>query len=83
MSISDTDKLKIRTAVKCYLYLNNKATARQLVEFINGCNLRLQCRLTSQILALVLKYCMTNPNKNFLKIGFEKDKTRRRVYYLL
>lgn len=83
MSISDMDKLKIRTAVKCYLKLKGKATAKQLVDFINGCDLRLQCRLTSQILAIELKYCMTQPNNNFLKIGFEKDKTGRRKYYLL
>ena len=83
MSISDVDKLKIRTAVKCYLTIKGNATARQLVEFINGCDLRLQCRLTSQILAIELKYCMTQPNKNFLKIGFDKDTTGRRKYYLL
>ena len=82
MSISDVDKLKIRTACKCYLNIKGKATAKQLVEFINDCDLRLQCRLTSQILAIELKYCMTQPNKNFLKIGFDKDKTGRRVYYL-
>ncbi len=82
MSISDMDKVKIRTAVKCYLKINKKATARQLVDFINDCDLRLHCRLNSQILALELKYCMTAPNSNFLKLGFEKDKTRRRVYYL-
>ena len=82
MSISDVDKLKIRTACKCYLNIKGKATAKQLVEFINDCDLRLQCRLTSQILAIELKYCMTQPNKNFLKICFDKDKTGRRVYYL-
>lgn len=82
MSISDVDKLKIRTACKCYLKLNGKATARELVDFINSCDLRLHCRLNSQILALELKYCMTFPNHNFLKLGFKKDKTRRRVYYL-
>ena len=82
MSINDIDKLKIRTACKCYLRIKGKATAKQLVEFINDCDLRLQCRLTSQILAIELKYCMTLPNKNFLKIGFDKDKAGRRVYYL-
>lgn len=82
MSISDIDKVKIRTAVKCYLYLNKKATARQLDEFIQSCNLRLHCRLNPNILALELKYCMTQPNQNFLRIGFKKDKTNRRVYYL-
>ena len=82
MAMTDIDKAKIRTAVKCYLTINRKATAKQLVDFINECDLKLHCRLNSQILALELKYCMTNPNKNFLKISFEKDKTRRRVYYL-
>ena len=82
MAISDVDKIKIRTAVKCYLKLRHKATAKQLVEFINSCDLRLHCRLNSNILALELKYCMTAPNSNFLKIRFEKDVRNTRVYYL-
>ena len=82
MAISDNDKIKVRTAVKCYLAINQKATAKQLVDFINRCDLKLQCRLNSQILALELKYCMTKPNHNFLNITFKKDKTRTRVYYL-
>lgn len=83
MVISDNDKIKIRTAVKCYLAIKGKATARQLVDFINSCDLKLHCRINSQILALELKYCMTAPNSNFLKIGFEKDVKNTRVYYLI
>ena len=83
MAISDVDKVKIRTAVKCYLKLKGKATAKQLNEFIQTCDLRLQCRLNSSILALELKYCMTSPNQNFLKIDYDVDKTNTRVYYLI
>lgn len=82
MALTDIDKAKIRTAVKCYLKLNGNATARQLNEFIQSVDLRLHCRLNPSILALELKYCMTAPNQNFLTIGFKKDKTNTRVYYL-
>ena len=82
MALTDIDKAKIRTAVKCYLKLKGKGTAKQLNEFIQSCDLRLHCRINPQILALELKYCMTAPNQNFLRIKFEKDKTNTRVYYL-
>ena len=82
MAISDVDKVKIRTAVKCYLKLKGGATAKQLNEFIQTCDLRLHCRLNPSILALELKYCMTQPNHNFLELTFEKDVSNTRVYYL-
>ena len=81
--MTDIDKAKIRTAVKCYLKIKGKATAKQLNEFIQSCDLRLQCRLNPNILALQLKYCMTVPNQNFLKIDYDVDKTNTRVYYLI
>ena len=80
--MTEVDKAKIRTAVKCYLKLNGKATAKQLNEFIQSCDLRCHCRLNPSILAVELKYCMTKPNMNFLNINSKKDKTNTRVYYL-
>lgn len=81
--MTDIDKAKIRTAVKCYLKIKGKATAKQLNEFIQSSDLRLHCRLNPNILALELKYCMTSPNHNFLKIDYDVDKTNTRVYYLI
>ena len=80
--MTEVDKTKIRTAVKCYLKLNGKATSKQLNEFIQSCDLKLQCRTNPTIIAMELKYCMTQPNNNFLKLETKKDKTNRNVYTL-
>lgn len=79
---NDTDRIKVRTGIKCYLTMKNKGTAREIFNFLMDCNLKLRVRITPNIVAQEIKYCMATPNQNFLKLNFEKNKTNTKVYYL-
>lgn len=82
MGFSNEDKIKIRTAVKCYLKFKDKATAKELYYFIAGLDLKIRCRLTPNILAKDLTYCCKSTTRNFLNIDFYKNKTNTQIYYL-
>lgn len=78
MKITDVDKAKVRTAVKCYLTFKNEATAKQLNDFLLTLDLKLRRDLTTNELARELTYCCKN--KNFLNI---QSHTRKRDNYTL
>lgn len=83
MALTDNDKLKIRTATKCYLKAKKKASAREIRDYILNLDLNLNSNLTVNILARDLRYCSNATSRNVLAdIKSDVDNTNTRVYFL-
>ena len=78
---NDVDKAKFRTAVKLFLRFKGEATARQISNFINECDLRIRGKVNPSVVAKDLMYCSTQ-SKNFLNVKFYRDRTNHMRYYL-
>ena len=80
MAITDIDKAKIRTAVKCYLLFNKEATARQLNDFLMQNDFRLRRDISTNELARDLTYCCKH--NNFLNLKSVRNTDNTQVYSL-
>ena len=78
---NDVDKAKFRTAVKLFLRFKGEATARQISNFINECDLKIRGEVNPSVVAKDLMYCSTQP-KNFLNVKSYRDRTNHMRYYL-
>lgn len=78
---TDTDKAKVRTAIKIYLALRGSATAKQLADFVNDCDLRVRANVNPSVIAKDLMYCSGEP-KNFLNVSSYVQGNGARRYYL-
>lgn len=82
MALNEIDKVKIRTATKCYLYGRNNATAREIYNYLMDLNLGLRGNLTVNNLAKDLAYCSRTTSRNLLDIGYEVDNANTFHYFL-
>ena len=83
MGLSKTDKIKVRTATKCYLLSRNDATAREIFHYILSCDLKITSHFTVNVLAKDLKYCGNTTSRNILTgITYEFDNTNT-IHYSL
>ena len=82
MSINEIDKVKIRTATKCYLNTRKTATAREIHSYIMNLDLKLRINLTVNNLAKDLAYCSRSTSRNLLNIGYEIDNSNTFHYFL-
>lgn len=78
---NDVDKAKFRTAVKIYLKFKGDATARQISNFINDCDLKIRGEVNPSVVAKDLMYC-SREAKNFLNVKSFRDNTNHMRYYL-
>ena len=82
MALNEIDKIKVRTATKCYLYGRNSATAREIHNYIMNLNLGLRGNLTVNNLAKDLSYCCKSTSRNLLDISYEVDNANVFHYFL-
>lgn len=83
MALNEMDKVKIRTATKCYLYGRNNATAREIYTYIMNLNLGLRGNLTVNNLAKDLVYCSKPTSRNLLSdISYAVDNANTFHYFL-
>lgn len=81
MRMTDIDKTKIRTATKCFLMTKQKATAKQIWDYIMKCDLKIRRDITVNQLARELTYCCKT--KTFMNLAFEdRERDNTRLYYL-
>lgn len=82
MSLNETDKIKVRTAAKCFLYARNSATSREIYNYIMNLDLGLRGNLTVNNLARDLTYCSKSTSRNLLDISYNVDNSNTFHYFL-